>query len=99
MTGFVARWLKRIDDLGIADNTIVIYSTDNGAETMSWPDGGNHAVSWREGNNLGSGFRIPLVVRWPGAIKPGTVDNSIISHEDWMPTLLALLASRHRGET
>ncbi len=87
--GYVGRVLQKIDDLGIADKTIVIYSTDNGAETFSWPDGGVTPFQGEKGTTWEGGFRIPLVVRWPGVIKPGTTYNDIISQEDWMPTLLA----------
>ncbi|MBA4015567.1 MAG: arylsulfatase [Pirellula sp.] len=87
--GFVGEVLKKLDDLGIADNTIVVYSTDNGAETMSWPDGGITPFYGENGTTWEGGFRIPLIVRWPGVIKPGTINNGIVSHEDWMPTLLA----------
>jgi arylsulfatase A-like enzyme len=85
----VGEVLKRIDDLGIADNTIVLYSTDNGAETFTWPDGGVTPFHGEKGTTYEGGMRVPMVVRWPGVIKPGTVNNDIISHEDWMPTLLA----------
>jgi arylsulfatase A-like enzyme len=87
--GFVGAVLKKIDDLGIAENTIVIYSTDNGAETFSWPDGGITPFHGEKGTTWEGGFRVPLLVRWPGVIKPGTIYNDIISQEDWMPTLLA----------
>jgi arylsulfatase len=86
MTGAL---LKQLDDLKIADNTIVIWSTDNGAETFSWPDGGTTPFHGEKGTTWEGGFRVPLMVRWPGVIKPGTVYNEIISHEDWMPTLVA----------
>jgi arylsulfatase A-like enzyme len=86
---FVGQVLKKLDDLGIADNTIVIYSTDNGAETFSWPDGGTTPFHGEKGTTWEGGFRVPLLVRWPGVIKPGTIYNEIISQEDWMPTLLA----------
>jgi arylsulfatase len=86
---FVGAVLKKLEDLGIADNTIVIYSTDNGAETFSWPDGGITPFTGEKGTTWEGGFRVPLMVRWPGVIKPGTVYNDIISQEDWMPTLLA----------
>ncbi|KPJ81339.1 MAG: arylsulfatase [Gammaproteobacteria bacterium SG8_30] len=86
MVGLV---LKKLDDLGIADNTIVIYSTDNGAETFTWPDGGITPFHGEKGTTYEGGFRVPLLVRWPGAIKSGTTYNAIISQEDWMPTLLA----------
>ena len=85
----VGQVLKKIDELGIADNTIVIYSTDNGAEKLTWPDGGSTPFFGEKGTTWEGGFRVPLLVRWPGTIKPGTVYNNIISHEDWMPTLLA----------
>jgi arylsulfatase len=85
----VGQLLKKLDDLGITDNTIVIYSTDNGAETVTWPDGGNTPFHGEKGTTWEGGFRVPLVIRWPGVIKPGTIYNDIISQEDWMPTLLA----------
>jgi len=81
--------LKQLEDLGIADNTIVVWSTDNGAETFSWPDGGTTPFHGEKGTTWEGGFRVPLLVRWPGVIKPGTIYNDIISQEDWMPTLLA----------
>ncbi|MFM8331526.1 MAG: sulfatase-like hydrolase/transferase, partial [Candidatus Methylumidiphilus sp.] len=86
--GHVGLFLKKLKDLGIDDNTILIYSTDNGAETGSWPDGGITPFHGEKGTTWEGGFRIPLVVRWPGVIKPGTVYNDLISHEDWLPTLL-----------
>lgn len=85
----VGRLLKKLDDLGLTDNTIVIYSTDNGAETVSWPDGGTTPFHGEKGTTWEGGFRVPMLVRWPGVIKPGSVYNDIISQEDWMPTLLA----------
>jgi len=85
----VGMLLQKLDDLGIADNTIVIYSTDNGAETVSWPDGGITPFMGEKGTTFEGGFRVPLLVRWPGVIEPGTKNNDIISQEDWMPTLLA----------
>jgi arylsulfatase len=87
--GHVGQMLKKIDDLGIADNTIVFYSTDNGAEVMSWPDGGTTPFRGEKNTNWEGGYRVPAVVRWPGLINPGTVINDIASHEDWMTTLLA----------
>jgi len=85
----VGMLLDKLDELGITDNTIVIYSTDNGAETVSWPDGGITPFKGEKGTTWEGGFRVPLVVRWPGVIEPGTKNNDIISHEDWLPTLLA----------
>jgi arylsulfatase A-like enzyme len=81
--------LKKIDDLGIADNTIVVFTSDNGAETFSWPDGGNHPFRGEKGTTFEGGFRVPMLARWPGVIKPGTIINEIFASEDWMPTLLA----------
>lgn len=87
----VGALLQKLDDLGIADNTIVIYSTDNGAETVTWPDGGITPFKGEKGTTWEGGFRVPLVVRWPGVIEPGTKNNDIISQEDWMPTLMAAI--------
>ena len=85
----VGALLKQIEDLKIADNTIVIYSTDNGAETGTWPDGGTTPYHGEKGTTWEGGFRVPCLVRWPGVINPGTIINDIMSQEDWMPTLLA----------
>jgi arylsulfatase A-like enzyme len=81
--------LKTLDDLGVADNTIVVFTSDNGAETFTWPDGGNHPFRGEKGTTFEGGFRVPMVARWPGTIKPGTIVNEIFASEDWMPTLLA----------
>ena len=85
----VGQLLKKLDDLGIADNTIVIVSTDNGAEVMTWPDGGCTPFHGEKGTTWEGGMRVPCVVRWPGVVKPGTIVNEIMSHEDWAPTFLA----------
>jgi len=85
----VGRMLKKLDDLGVTDNTIVIYGTDNGAETATWPDGGITPFHGEKGTTWEGGFRVPMLVRWPGVVKPGTIINDIFSQEDWMPTLLA----------
>jgi arylsulfatase A-like enzyme len=85
----VGELLKKLDDLGIADNTIVIFTSDNGAETFSWPDGGNSPFRGEKGTTYEGGFRVPLLVKWPGTIKPGVIINEIMANEDWMPTLLA----------
>lgn len=87
--GFVGKVLKKLDDLGLADNTIVVYGTDNGAETCTWPDGGITPFHGEKGTTWEGGMRVPMIVRWPGVIKPGTFINEIFSQEDWMPTLLA----------
>ena len=64
----------KLDELGIADNTIVIYSTDNGAEVMTWPDGGSTPFRGEKATNWEGGFRVPMLIRWPGVLEPGTVD-------------------------
>jgi len=87
--GHIGQLLKKLDDMGIADNTIVIWTTDNGAEVFSWPDGGTTPFRGEKNSNWEGGYRVPLVIRWPGVIKPGTEISEIISHEDWLPTLLA----------
>jgi arylsulfatase len=87
--GMVGELLKQLDDLGIADNTIVLYTTDNGAEIALWPDGAMTMFHGEKGTTWEGGFRIPMMVRWPGVIKPGTQYNDIISLIDWFPTLLA----------
>jgi arylsulfatase A-like enzyme len=85
----VGEILKKVDDLGIADNTIVMFTSDNGAEIFTWPDGGNHPFRGEKGVTYEGGFRVPMVVKWPGTVKPGTIVNDIMAMEDWMPTLLA----------
>ena len=85
----VGSLLKKLDDLGIADNTIVVFTSDNGAEILSWPDGGNTPFKGEKGTTWEGGMRVPGLVRWPGVIKPGTISNNIISQEDWTPTFLA----------
>jgi len=81
--------LDKLDELGIADNTIVVFSTDNGAEKFTWPDGGTIPFKGEKGSTWEGGFRVPMMVRWPGTVKPGTVINDIFSQEDWVPTLMA----------
>jgi arylsulfatase len=87
--GHVGILLDKLDELGITDNTIVMYSTDNGAETFTWPDGGITPFHGEKGTTWEGGFRVPSVIRWPGVIEPGTIYNDIFSHEDMMPTVLA----------
>jgi arylsulfatase len=87
--GHIGQLLAKLDELGITDNTIVIYSTDNGAETVSWPDGGITPFKGEKGTTWEGGFRVPMIVKWPGVIKGGTKINDIISQEDWIPTLMA----------
>jgi arylsulfatase A-like enzyme len=87
--GHVGQLLKKLDDLGIAENTIVMYATDNGAEEFSWPDGGTTPFRGEKDTNWEGAWRVPCMIRWPGVIKPGTVSNDIFSHQDMLPTLLA----------
>jgi arylsulfatase A-like enzyme len=85
----VASVLKALDDMGLANDTIVVYSSDNGPHMNSWPDG---AMTWfrsEKNTNWEGAFRVPCLVRWPGVIKPGTVTNELMSHNDWIPTLCA----------
>jgi len=87
--GHVGRLLAKLDELGIVDNTIVMYSTDNGAEELSWPDGGTTPFRGEKDTNWEGAWRVPCAIRWPDLIKPGTVSNDIFSHQDMLPTLLA----------
>jgi arylsulfatase len=81
--------LKKLDELGIADNTIVQYSTDNGPQNDTWPDGANTPYRAMKNTNWEGGWRVPSFIRWPGKIKAGTVLNGIVSHIDLLPTLMA----------
>ena len=86
----VGSLLKALDDMGIANDTIVLYSSDNGPHMNTWPDG---AMTWfrsEKNTNWEGAFRVPCLVRWPAAIKPGTVSNEIMSHNDWIPTFCAI---------
>jgi arylsulfatase len=85
----VGSMLDLLDELGIADDTIVVYSTDNGPHRNSWPDGGMTPFRSEKNTNWEGAFRIPELVRWPGHIKAGSISNEIIQHHDWLPTLLA----------
>jgi len=85
----VGQLLAKLKDLGIEDNTIVMYSTDNGAETFTWPDGGTTMFHGEKNTQWEGGYRVPTAIRWPGVIKPGTINNEIGVHEDMLTTLLA----------
>jgi arylsulfatase len=85
----VGQLLKKLDDLGIANNTIVVYTSDNGAEVMTWPDGGSTPFRGEKATNWEGGFRVPTLMRWPGVVKPGTVYNDMFAHEDLIPTFAA----------
>ncbi|HVE38747.1 MAG TPA: arylsulfatase [Planctomycetota bacterium] len=89
LDGYVGQLLQKVDDLKLADNTIVIFTTDNGAEVMSWPDGGTTPFRGEKATNWEGGYRAPMVIRWPGVIKPGTVINEVCAHEDLLPTFAA----------
>lgn len=81
--------LKHLEEIGEAENTIVIFTTDNGAEVFTWPDGGMTPFRATKGTVFEGGFRVPCIIRWPGQIKPGVVENGIFSGLDWFPTLVA----------
>lgn len=86
----VGSLLKTLDDMGVANDTLVVYSTDNGPHMNTWPDA---AMTWfrsEKNTNWEGAFRVPCLVRWPGVIKPGTVSNELMSHNDWIPTLCAI---------
>jgi arylsulfatase A-like enzyme len=87
--GMVGELLAKLKELGLEENTIVIYTTDNGAEAFTWPDGGTTMFRGEKNTNWEGGYRVPFVIRWPGLVKPGSVINDIGSHEDLMTTLLA----------
>ena len=89
LDGLVGQLLKKLDDLGVTDNTIVLFTSDNGAEVMSWPDGGTTPFRGEKATNWEGGYRVPTVIRWPGTIKPGTVYNEMFSHYDLLPTFAA----------
>jgi arylsulfatase A-like enzyme len=87
--GHVGQILDKLKKLGLDKNTIVMYSTDNGAECFSWPDGGTIPFRNEKNSNWEGGYRVPCLIKWPGVIKPGTQINDIMSHEDMLPTLMA----------
>ncbi|MBB3542535.1 MULTISPECIES: arylsulfatase [unclassified Rhizobium] len=88
--GHVGQLLDQLDQLGIAENTIVLYTTDNGAELALWPDGAMTMFHGEKGTTWEGGFRIPMMVRWPGVVKPGTEVNEIVTLMDWMPTFASV---------
>jgi len=81
--------LKKLKDMGIDDNTIVVFTTDNGAENFTWPDGGQTPFAGGKGTALEGGFRVPAILRWPGKVPAGKVENGIMSGMDWFPTFVA----------
>ena len=86
----VGQALDFLDEAGIADNTFVMYSTDNGPHMNSWPDSAMTPFRSEKNTNWEGAFRVPMVVRWPGKIKPGSISNEIVQHHDWFPTFLAM---------
>jgi arylsulfatase A-like enzyme len=89
MDDSIGALLTHLQDIGEADNTIVIFTTDNGAEVFTWPDGGMTPFRATKGTVFEGGFRVPAIIRWPGKVKPGTVENGLFSGLDWLPTLAA----------
>ena len=87
--GHVGQILDKLDELGLTENTIVVYTTDNGAEVFSWPDGGTTPFRGEKNENWEGGYRVPMLVRWPGTIEAGIQVNDIISQMDWFPTIAA----------
>lgn len=85
----IGMFLDKLDELGIADNTIVHYSTDNGPHYNTWPDAAATPFRGEKNTNWEGGWRVPAAVRWPGVVKPGSVSNGIVHHMDWLPTFLA----------
>ncbi|MCM8610828.1 MAG: sulfatase-like hydrolase/transferase [Candidatus Accumulibacter sp.] len=92
--GHVGQLLARLKELGLDENTIIMYSTDNGAETFTWPDGGTTMFRGEKNTNWEGGYRVPTVIEWPGVIKPGTVINDIAAHEDMLLTLVNAAGGR-----
>ena len=80
--------MKKLDEMGEADNTIIVVTTDNGTETFTWPDGGNTPFKGEKGMALEGGFRVPMIMRWPGKVQPNQVINGLMSGLDWFPTFL-----------
>jgi arylsulfatase A-like enzyme len=94
----IGQMLDKLDELGIADNTFVMYSTDNGPENDTWPDGANTPFRSQKNTNWEGAWRVPCFLRWPGKIEPGTWQNGIMSHQDMLPTLLALAGDPNVNE-
>ena len=89
LDGYIGQLLDKLDELGVTENTIVVFTTDNGAEVLSWPDGGATPFRGEKATNWEGGWRIPCVWRWPGVIQPGQVINDICSLQDFIPTFAA----------
>jgi arylsulfatase len=89
LDGYVGQLLAKLEELKVADNTVVVFTTDNGAEKMTWPDGGQSPFRSEKDTNWEGGWRIPFLMRWPGVIEPGRVINDICSLQDMIPTFAA----------
>ncbi len=96
--GMVGELLDKLEELGIADNTVIMYSTDNGAEVFSWPDGGTTPFKGEKNDNWEGGYRVPMMIKWPGVIEPGRRSSQIISHLDWFPTFMSALGDADMKE-
>src|ERR1700745_1217112 len=90
--------MKKLKDMGVDDNTIVIFTTDNGTELFTWPDGGQTPFAQAKGTGMEGGFRSPAMIRCPGRVAAGKVENGIISGLDWLPTLVAAAGNPNIGE-
>ena len=90
--------MKKLKDMGVDDNTIVVFTTDNGTETFTWPDGGNTPFRGQKGTIFEGGFRVPALIRWPGKVPAGKVENGIVSGLDWFPTLVAAAGNPNVGD-
>jgi len=94
----VGQLLAKLKEMGVSENTIVVYTTDNGAETFTWPDGGTTMFRGEKNTQWEGGYRVPMMIRWPGVCKPGTVVNDIGAHEDFLPTFLAATGDKDVAE-
>jgi len=90
--------MKKLKDIGVDDNTIVIFTTDNGTEVFTWPDGGQTPFAQSKGTVMEGGFRVPAMIRWPGKVPAGKIENGLISGLDWFPTLVAAAGNPNIGE-
>jgi arylsulfatase len=97
--GHVGQLLAKLKELGLDESTIVMYSTDNGAETFTWPDGGTTMFRGEKNTNWEGGYRVPTVIKWPGVIKPGTVINESCAHEDMLLTLVNAAGGKDVAES
>ena len=90
--------MKKLKDMGVDDNTIVVFTTDNGTESFTWPDGGQTPFFGAKGTGYEGGFRVPAMIRWPGKVPAGKVENGIISGLDWFPTFVAAAGNPNINE-